>query len=260
MNPATNFLEAQALVVGHGQPLFPAFDFTLMPGEFVCLLGRNGTGKTTVLKTLGGILPPLSGEVMLKGRSIPQWAQRERARHAALLLTDPGLPPFLLGEELVTLGRTPHSEWFSASSASDRKAVLMALDRLHCAALAGRRLGTLSDGERQRLCLARILAQDTPVLLLDEPVAHLDLPAKVEVLLLLRDLARAEGKAVLASVHDVDLALGLADRCLLLSPGAPPFIGTPEECAGVPLHSAFPGWPDFWDPLALRERFLARRG
>ncbi len=238
---------------------FPRLDLALHAGEFVCLLGRNGAGKTTLLKTLAGILPPVSGAVLLNGAPISELSGRERARHAALLLTDPGLPPFLLGEELVSLGRTPHTAWFSSPGESDRDRALAVLERLHCAGLAERRLGTLSDGERQRLCLGRILAQDTPVLLLDEPIAHLDLPAKVEVLLLLRDLAHSEGKTVLASVHDVDLALGLADRCLLLSPGVAPFVGTPEEAAGVPLHAAFPGWPDFWDPLALREKFLSLR-
>mgnify|MGYP003345719083 FL=1 len=242
-----------------GSHILRGLSFDAPPGKVTVLLGRNGVGKTTLLKTLGGILPPISGDVMLGGKRMGGLTDRERARFASLLLTDPGLPPFLLGEELVSLGRTPHTAWFSSDEESDQMAVSSAMDRLHCTHLAHRRLGALSDGERQRLCLARVVAQDAPLLLLDEPTAHLDLPAKVEVLLTLRDLARTQGKAILASVHDVDLAFGLADRCLLLSPNAPAFIGTPEQAAGVPLHAAFPGWPDFWDPLMLRERFKAMK-
>ncbi len=255
-------LEARGLssgYAGHAAPLFPPFDLTLGAGELVCLLGRNGAGKTSLLKTLGGLLKPLSGSVFLQGDLAESLPGRERALRAALLLTDGGLPPFLLGRELVSLGRTPHSPWFSSARESDVAAARLAMDQLQCAHLAERRLGELSDGERQRLCLARLLAQDAPVLLLDEPLAHMDLPAKAELLTLLRDWTRApspggQGRAVFAAVHEVDLALGLADRCLMLIPGQPPFIGSPEDAAGAALHRAFPGWPDFWNPLGLRKR------
>jgi iron complex transport system ATP-binding protein len=253
-----SLLATQGLVVGHDdRSLFPPLDFTLKPGEFVCLLGGNGAGKTTLLKTLAGILPPLSGSVSLGGDPVSALAGRERARRAALLLTDAGLPPFLLGRELVSLGRTPHASWLASVRAADEAVAQRVMETLRCAHLADRRLGQLSDGERQRLCLARALAQDAPVLLLDEPLSHLDLPAKAELLSLLRDWARAgdaegSGRAVLAAVHEVDLALGFADRCLMLAPGEQPFIGLPEEAAGEPLRRFFPGWPGFWDPLGLR--------
>ncbi len=257
-------LAAQELLVGFGSGkspcnLFPRFDLEFGSGELVCLLGRNGAGKTTLLKTLAGIHPKLGGRVFLDGELSENLGGRERAQRVALLLTDPGLPPYLLGRELVALGRTPHAAWFASARADDEAMVEAVMEDLHCLHLADRRLGQLSDGERQRLCLARALAQDAPVLLLDEPLAHLDPPAKAELLGLLRDWTRA-GEAqgvhrlVLAAVHEVDLALGYADRCLLLTVGSPPFLGTPEEAAGEPLRRAFPGWPDFWDPLALRKR------
>lgn len=252
-------LSARSLSVGHGAPLFPPLDLALRPGELVCLLGRNGSGKTTLLKTLAGILPPLAGEVFFGGDASGSLSGKERARRASLLLTDPGLPPFLLGRELVSLGRTPHAAWLAPGRGIDDATTDRAMESLRCAHLASRRLGAISDGERQRLCLARALAQDAPVLLLDEPLAHLDLPAKAELLTLLREWVREGGRAVLAAVHEVDLALGLADRCLMIAPGEAPFLGAPEDAAGDPLRRTFPGWPDFWDPLALRRGYAARR-
>ena len=248
-------LAARDLVVGHGGcALFPPLDLVVRAGELVCLLGRNGAGKTTLLKTLAGVLPPLAGAVTLNGEKVESLSGRERARRAALLLTDTGLPPFLLGRELVQLGRTPHASWLAGADAADDAAVQAALEALHCVHLSDRRVGRLSDGERQRLCLARVLAQDAPVLLLDEPLAHLDLPAKAELLALLREWTRREGRAVIAAVHEIDLAMGFADSCLMLAPGMPPFIGPPEEAAGEPLRRVFPGWPAFWDPLGLRKK------
>jgi iron complex transport system ATP-binding protein len=250
-------LAAEGLSVGYGtgpgaRALFPSLDLDLRPGTLTVLLGRNGAGKTTLLKTLAGIVPPLAGKIFLGGRPAASLSGRERARRAALLLTDPGLPPFLFGHELVSLGRTPHTPWLAI--ADDAASVARrVMGELHCLHLADRRLGQLSDGERQRLCLARALAQDAPVLLLDEPLAHLDPPAKAELLGLLRDWSRGGGgRAVIAAVHEVDLAMGYADRCLMLAPGEAPFTGAPEEAAGEPLHRVFPGWPEFWDPLALR--------
>lgn len=254
-------LSARSLSVGHGaRALFPAFDLALRPGELTCLLGRNGAGKTTLLKTLAGVSPPLGGAVLLDGEAVASLPGRARARRAALLLTDPGLPPFLLGRELVGLGRTPHAPWFASAREADDAVVAQVMEDLDCAHLADRPVGRLSDGERQRLCLARALAQGAPVLLLDEPLSHLDPPAKAGLLGLLGDWARAApGRAVLAAVHEVDLALGFADRCMLLTPGAAPFLGAPEESAGAPLRAAFPGWPEYWDALGVRNGRIKNR-
>ena len=255
-------LSARDLSIGHGgHALFPPFDLALRSGELVCLLGRNGAGKTTLLKTLAGVLPPLAGEVFLDGEPVASLSGRARARRAALLLADPGLPPFLLGRELVGLGRTPHAPWFAAAREADETMVARVMEDLECAHLADRPVGRLSDGERQRLCLARALVQDAPVLLLDEPLSHLDPPAKAGMLVLLRDWARAApGRAVVAAVHEVDLALGFADRCLLVAAGSVPFLGTPEESAAKPLRAAFPGWPEYWDALGIRKNRIQTLG
>jgi len=257
-------LQASDLTVGHGVcALFPPLSASLNAGELVCLLGRNGAGKTTLLKTLAGILPALGGAVQVEGQELSALGGRDRARRVALLLAESSLPPFLLGRELVSLGRTPHAPWLEprlrGARADDEEVVDRVLALLRCEHLASRRLGTLSDGERQRLCLARALAQDAPVLLLDEPLSHLDPPAKAELLALLHDWVRApdasgRSRLVIAAVHEVDLALGFADRCLLVAPGVCPFLGAPEAAAGEPLHRVFPGWPAFWDPLGVRKR------
>ncbi len=252
-------LSARGLAVGYAHALFPAFDLDLNAGELTCLLGGNGAGKSTLLKTLAGILPEVSGTVRLGGDPLQELSGRERARRVGLLLTDSGLPPYLLGRELVSLGRTPHASWFPAVRDEDDGVAESAMESLRCMHLADRRLGEISDGEKQRLCLARVLAQDAPVLLLDEPLAHLDLPAKAELLSLLRDWVRAApGRTALAAVHEVDLALGLADSCLMVASGEFPFHGTPEDATGDALRRTFPGWPDFWDPLALRRGYLGR--
>lgn len=267
-NASAGLLAAHGLCVGHGpQALFPALDMSLHAGELVCLLGGNGAGKTTLLKTLGGLLAPVAGAVMVGGEEVDGMAPRTRAQRVALLLTATQLPPFLLGRELVALGRTPHAAWWPGRRTHARKTdedvVEQVMGLLRCGHLADRRLGTLSDGERQRLCLARAMAQDAPVLLLDEPLSHLDPPAKAELLSVLQDWVRAphhpddavrgpSGRVVVAAVHEVDLALGFADRCLLVAPGLPPFLGTPESAAVEPLRRIFPGWPSFWDPLGLR--------
>ncbi|HEX2612835.1 MAG TPA: ABC transporter ATP-binding protein [Fibrobacteria bacterium] len=248
-------LFARGLSVGHGgASLFPSFDLAFHSGELVCLLGRNGAGKTTLLKTLAGLMPPLRGSVFFGENPISDLSGRERAQRAALSLADPGLPPYLLGRELVGLGRTPHAPWFASARETDDAVASRILKELECEHLADRPLGRMSDGERQRLGLARALAQDAPILLLDEPLSHLDPPAKAKMLGFLRDWARSvSGRVVVAAVHEVDLALCFADRCLLLSSGASPFFGTPEEAALGPLRTAFPGWPEYWDALGVRK-------
>lgn len=259
-------LEGADLAIGHrpgGRRRPPAvvaegLDLELEPGRLVCLLGPNGAGKSTLLGTLAGRLPPLAGTVTVAGERLEGLAPRERARQLALVLTE-GLPPSRLsGRDLVALGRHPHTGWSGRLGPEDERAVDRALDAVGATALAGRPVTEMSDGERQRVMLARALAQEARILLLDEVTAFLDLPRRVEVMHLLRDLARDEGRAVLLSTHDLDLALRHGDRLWLMSPGGGFVSGVPEDLVTTGAFDAtFRTRGVAFDPAS--GSFLARR-
>lgn len=201
----------------------------LHAGDLVCLLGPNGTGKSTLLRTLAGTLQPLDGEVRLGADTLAQLSPREVARRIGVVLTDPVEVGLLSVYDLVALGRYPHTDWIGRLSATDRDAVEWALRVTRTDVFRDRRVGELSDGERQRVLIARALAQQPAVLLLDEPTAFVDLPRRVELTGLLRGLARETGIAVLLTTHDLDLALRLADTLWLLDPAGSVHIGAPED-------------------------------
>lgn len=225
-------LRARGLAVGYGgrrrQPVLSGLDFELAAGELVCLLGPNGAGKSTLLRTLAGLLPPLDGRLELDGRDLRQLGERQRARRLGLLTPARALPPVMTVRELVELGRYPHTSWNGRLAPDDQRAVDQAIDAVGARGLALRPVSELSDGERQKANLARLLAQDPAVLLLDEVTAFLDLPRRVEVMRLLTRLAHHEARAILLSTHDLDLALRNADRLWLLPPGGPLLTGTPD--------------------------------
>ncbi|MEO1083798.1 MAG: ABC transporter ATP-binding protein [Acidobacteriota bacterium] len=197
--------------------LTPPLDLDLEAGQLICLLGPNGAGKSTLLRTLAGVQSALAGDVELEGRALDGWPPRQRARRLAVVLTDGDAPLGMPGLELVRLGRQPHSPWTGRLGRRDHEAVERALELVDGAHLAPRPLGQLSDGERQKLLLARALAQEADVLLLDEITAFLDVPRRLEIFRILRRLAHREGKAVLLTTHDVDLALRSADRLWLIA-------------------------------------------
>jgi len=233
-------LTADDLAIGYAAPRSPprvvaaGVTVALAEGELVCLLGPNGAGKSTLVRTLAGMQPALAGRVLLDGDDVHRMPARQRARRLAVVLTD-GLPGGLLTAwDLVALGRYPHTGWSGRLTADDRDAVAAALARVGAADLAHRPLGDLSDGERQKALIARALAQEPRVMILDEVTAFLDLPRRVQVMRLLRRLAHETGRAVLVSTHDLDLALRSADRLWLLPKGGPSegsrlFAGAPED-------------------------------
>lgn len=204
-------------------------DAHLLAGELVCLLGPNGAGKSTLMRTLAGLQKPLAGAVFLKGRNLHGLSERARARRLGLVLTERVEVGNLAAYALVALGRYPHTGWAGRLSPADEAVVRWAMDAVGARHLAGRSVGELSDGERQKVMIARALAQEPAVLLLDEPTAFLDLPRRVEVLQVLRRLAGDRDRAVLLSTHDLDLALRCADRLWLLPPNGPLQIGAPED-------------------------------
>jgi iron complex transport system ATP-binding protein len=201
----------------------------LRRGELVCLLGPNGAGKSTLMRTLTALQPPLAGRILLNGRETAGIAPRDLARELSVVLTDRLSAGMMDVYTLVSLGRQPHTDWTGRLRERDRVIVRDSLRAVGAEALAGRQVGELSDGERQRVMVARALAQEPAVMVLDEITAFLDLPRRVDVMRLLRDLARRQRCAVLLSTHDLDLALRTADRVWLLGRDGVLRLGAPEE-------------------------------
>lgn len=193
-------------------------DASLHCGEMVMLIGRNGAGKSTLLRTLSAFQKPLSGTVAYSGRDAGELSPNDMAKEVAVVLTANNPAPLTV-REVVSLGRTPYTNFMGRMTAEDERAVDNAMDMMGVRCLEHRRLATLSDGERQKCMVAKALAQETPLVLLDEPTAFLDFVSKVSLLRMLKRLAREKNKAVLVSTHDVELAVRLADRIWLLSGG-----------------------------------------
>lgn len=216
-------------------------DLAARAGELVCLLGANGTGKSTLMRTLGGLQTPLAGTVALGGRAVHAMSHIERARRLALVLTTRVSVERLSGHELVQTGRAPYTGWAGNLDEEDHRVVRWALELTRSEALVDRPLDELSDGERQRLMIARALAQQPQVMLLDEPTAFLDAPRRAELTGMLRDLTRGSQIAVVLSTHDIELALRNADVVWLVTPAGQLIADTPEQLVltGV-LEEAFP--------------------
>lgn len=222
-------LQLTNLSTGHGHRCTGhGLSGRLRRATLAALLGVNGCGKSTLLRTVAGLLPPFpqpegpAGEVPIRlyGRPLTDFAPRDLARTVSIVLTERPVAEGLTVRDVVETGRIPYSTLLSRFSAEDVRFVERALERTGTTHLAHRPLRSLSDGERQRVFVAKALAQDTPVILLDEPSAFLDFPSKIELFRLLRRLAHEEGKAILMSTHDVEPALQLADQLWLLRPDA----------------------------------------
>ncbi len=202
---------------------------SLQAGELVCLLGPNGAGKSTLLRSLAGMQPPIAGEVRLLGENIYKLAPQELAKRLSLVLTEKVDVGMLSAYTLVSLGRYPYTDWWGNLTPQDEAIVHWAIKSVGAVHLAQRQVSELSDGERQKIMIARALAQSPIVMLLDEPTAFLDLPRRVEIMQLLRQLARETNQAILLSTHDLDLALRLADKVWLLTANGILHVGAPED-------------------------------
>lgn len=232
-------LRGEGLRIGYpGRTLLEQADFELGRGSFTALLGLNGSGKSTLLRTLAGLQAPLAGRILIAGDRQAGLSARERARRISVVL--PGRPRTgsMTARELVGLGRQPWQGAFGASAA-DEAAVEEALRSAGAIAHAARPFDSLSDGEAQRVLIARALAQEAPCLLLDEPTAHLDLVNRVAVMRLLAELARSRARAVLVATHDLALAVELCDRLMLVHEGSLWAGATPDAVHGGVLARVF---------------------
>lgn len=214
------------------QAVTPAFSASLAAGTLTCVIGPNGAGKSTLLRTMAGLEKPLAGSVAVMGRDVAAMSRRELARRVGVVLTlrQPAAMQMTV-EELVSLGRTPHTGFLGRLSAADRQIIDEAIRTSGLENLRSRRLSTLSDGERQKAMTAKALAQQTPIILLDEPTAFLDFPSRVEAFRTMRALAHSAGKTVVAATHDLDAALHAADNLWLMRRGEAPLCGSPGELA-----------------------------
>lgn len=223
-------LEVRDLSVAYGSLLaLRRVGLSLTAGEFVGLVGPNGSGKSTLIRTVTRVVPSLGGVILLQGDDVSRLSQRQLALRVAVVPQTPVLPPAFTALEIVLLGRTPHLGLLQAEGRADLEAAWRAMEATDSRSLAGRRLGEISGGERQRVMVARALAQETPLLLLDEPTAHLDIGHQGAVLTLMLDLCRAQGKGVLAAVHDLTLASQFCHRLVMLDGGRVLAAGEPAE-------------------------------
>jgi iron complex transport system ATP-binding protein len=207
--------------------LLKDIDLEIDEGELVCMLGINGSGKSTFLKTISSLIPQLEGNILLKNRNLKEYSSQQLATLTGYVSTEMIWIDEMSVYELVLLGRFPYTNWLGTLTESDKQAVQLAIEQVGIKDLINRKINEISDGERQRAMIARTLAQNTELILLDEPSAFLDIPNKYEIAGLLKTLCE-KGKTVLFSTHDLNLALSFADKIFLID-GDKIIQGAPED-------------------------------
>jgi iron complex transport system ATP-binding protein len=236
-NQTIPLLEARGLsctyAVNGRQTVLSNVNLALYPGELVGLIGPNGAGKTTLLRALIRLLPPQSGQVLLDGQDIWQLSPRQVAQRVGRVPQTANMAWPYTVEHVVRMGRYPHRSWLAPFNGQDATAVENALNRLHLCPLRHRPLNTLSGGEQQRVLMARALAQEPAGLLLDEPIANLDINHQYQVLALVRNLVQESGLATILAIHDLELAARFCDRLVLLNHGQVWAAGRPAEVLQV---------------------------
>jgi len=223
-------LKSTDLAVGYKEKeVLHELNLSLNKGELTCLLGPNGAGKSTLIRALTAIQKPLSGEVRLQDRLIQDYSQKEIAHQLSLVLTDRVSTGNLTVYALVSLGRFPYTSWMGSLNEKDKKLIHWALEATGTLAFVDRHIGELSDGEKQKVMIARALVQDTDIIILDEPTAHLDSPNRIEIFHLLRELTVETGKTILISTHEIDMAIEHSDKMWLIMPDKTISTGLPED-------------------------------
>lgn len=228
-------LELRSVTLGYGERVVVRkVDLEVESGELVCLIGPNGAGKSTIVRASAGLLQPAAGLILLEGKDVREWGRKAMARRAAFVLQGQTLPPLFSVRETVAMGRAPYLSFWGSRKGRDREAIDRALLAFEANDIAERRLGELSGGELQRAILARALAQEPELLVVDEPTTYLDVHHQVAVLRLLRRLSREKEVAVLLILHDLNLACAFADRMVLLGEGRVARTGAPAEVLRSP--------------------------
>ncbi|MDN4166297.1 ABC transporter ATP-binding protein [Cytophagales bacterium LB-30] len=231
MRTSSSIVTTESLSIGyaHQPALMENLNLEVQRGKLTALLGPNGIGKTTLLRTLSGIHAPMKGKVLFKNTDLAQYTRQQIAKEISLVLTDKPALWSTTVYELVSFGRYPYSSWIGQLSPLDHQKIEEAIQLTHIDFLRHHAVDTLSDGQLQKVMIARALAQDGDLLLLDEPTAHLDLGNKIEIFRLLRTLALKTQKAIVISTHELELAIEMTDCLWVLSCGADTLVGTPEE-------------------------------
>lgn len=202
--------------------------FSIKEGELVAIVGSNGIGKSTLLRTLAKIQPALSGEILIKEKALNEYSDLDLAKEISLVLTEPLVSKNMTVPEIIALGRQPYTNWIGTLSDNDIAKVKEVIEMVALEEIAHKKCSEISDGQLQRVMIARALAQDTNIILLDEPTTHLDLHHKVQILKLLQSIAKETNKIVVFTSHEVELAIQLCDKMLLMQKDGYSF-GTSEE-------------------------------
>ncbi len=224
------YFSVRGLAVGYdGKALIHDIDFSVEKGAILTLIGPNGAGKSTILKTITRHLERISGAVEVEGTDVSAWSAKELARQIAVVLTDRVRPELVTCAEIVAMGRYPYTNLFGRLTPTDVAAVEEALERVHARELAERDFSTLSDGQRQRILLARAICQEPNIIVLDEPTAYLDIRYKIELLGILREMAREKHTTVIMSLHEIDLAMKISDKLMCIKGDTIMAFGRPDD-------------------------------
>ncbi len=225
-----NILTVRDIVSGYGEKIIiNGISFSVRSGEFLGIIGPNGAGKSTLLRTMSRVIRPKRGHILLEGHDIFKMSLKEFAKSVAFVAQDTTVTFPFIALEIVLMGRYPYSRAFQSESKEDLEVVHQALTTTDCESFASRPIDQLSAGERQRVFIAKALAQNPKLILLDEPTSHLDISHQVQILDILRDLSEADGISVIAVFHDLNLASEYCDRLLLIDEGRICAQGSPEE-------------------------------
>lgn len=231
-------IEVHALTASYqNQVVLQDISFSLRAGSVMAVIGPNGVGKSTLVRVLSRVVELQSGTVKIIGKDLANYDDEELARCIAVVPQATRLPKGFTAWETVLLGRTPHLNWLGQVSGSDEHIARQAMRQTNTLGLASRRIGEISGGEQQRVLLARALTQSAPILLLDEPTAHLDLQHQLTLLKMVQQLAHKQNLAVLITLHDLNLVSRYADQVALLNNGRLQAIGTPDQVLTAPLLS-----------------------